>query len=236
MSFDKRWIVVTCGLAITVVIAVVALRARDQATEAIAPGQPSASPASSPSPSRNLPVAGGDTLAIARVVAAQQALQRADASLRTANFALSEPDIPPRKPVWSTVADDESVQPPMQLNPAIENAQVVRLPTPEMLEKTPGDRITIPMPGGESLAVTVEDANRLPNGDYSWRGYVDGEGDDFPVVFTVGKNSAFATITSWEGSYTMESVGGVGWLYKNIIDGGEDSIPGPAGDAVSRYS
>lgn len=173
--------------------------------------------------------------AVARAVAAEQALARAQTALKSANFALSTPEIPPRKPVWSTAVEDNEM-PQVQLSPQIEHAEVVRLPDPASLEKAPGDRLTVPLFDGRSLAVTVEDASRLPNGDYSWRGYVDGEGDDFPVIFTVGKNSAFATITSWEGSYTMESVGGVGWLYKNIIDRGEDAVLAPVDEETSRYN
>lgn len=172
---------------------------------------------------------GGTDTAIARAVAVQQALQRSEQALRAADQTLSAPDIPERGVVWSSV-NDSLQTPALALNPQVSHAEVVRLPEPRTLERLPGDRLTVPLPEGRSLAVTVEEATRLPNGDYSWRGNVDGEGDDFPVIFTMGKNSAFATITSWDGSYTMESVGGVGWLYRNIVDPGEDSIPVPAGD------
>lgn len=172
---------------------------------------------------------GGSDMAIARAVAAQQALQQAEQALQASNEVMSAPEIPASAVVWSAV-NDVTEAPALALNPQITQAEVVRLPALQDLEKVPGDRLTVPLPEGRSLAVTVEDASRMPNGDYTWRGYVDGEGDDFPVIFTLGKNSAFATITSWEGSYTMESVGGVGWLYRNITDPGEDSVPAPAGD------
>ena len=54
-----------------------------------------------------------------------------------------------------------------------------------------------------------------PNGDYSWRGYLDGYGTDYPVVMTYGANSVFATVTTPKGSYTLVSVSGSGWIYKN---------------------
>lgn len=172
--------------------------------------------------------------AIARAVAAQQALQRSEQALQAADQALMAPEIPERGVVWSS-PEDPLEAPALALNPQVSHAEVVRLSEPHLLEKMPGDRLTVPLPEGRSLAVTVEEATRLPNGDYSWRGYVDGEGDDFPVIFTLGKNSAFATITSWEGSYTMESVGGVGWLYRSIVDPGEDSIPAPAGGDIPHH-
>lgn len=165
---------------------------------------------------------------ILRIADAEQAMRQADQALKAAHYAYSEPDLPERKQVWSAVSDGSEV-PPLELNPQITHAEVIRLPEADLLEKNPGDRLSIPLLEGRSLAVTVEEASRLPNGDYSWRGYVEGEEDDFPVIFTVGKNSAFATITSWEGSYTMESVGGVGYLYRNIVDRGEDAIVVPDG-------
>lgn len=172
--------------------------------------------------------------ATAQLAQGQEAFARAQAALKHANYAFSTPDIPVRETVWS-VADAAVEMPTLQLNPQIVHAEAIRLPASEALEKTPGDRLTLPLLDGNSLAVTVETSARLPNGDYSWRGYVDGEGDDFPVIFTVGENSAFATITSLEGSYTMESVGGVGWLYRNIVDRGEDAIIAPVDD-VATYN
>jgi hypothetical protein len=163
-----------------------------------------------------------------RMADAERAMRQADQALKAAHYAYSEPDLPDRKQVWTSVSDGSEV-PPLELNPQITHAEVIRLPEADLLEKNPGDRLSIPLLEGRSLAVTVEEASRLPNGDYSWRGYVEGEEDDFPVIFTVGKNSAFATITSWEGSYTMESVGGVGYLYRNIVDRGEDAIAVPDG-------
>jgi hypothetical protein len=185
---------------------------------------------SNPMASSAMAPAGMDSdLAIARAVAAQQSMLAAERALQAANDVLSAPEIPERAMIW-TAAGDEGDLPTLALNADIPHAEVVHLPEPQALEKVPGDRLSVPLIGGRMLAVTVEEAARLPSGDYTWRGYVDGEGDDFPVIFTVGKNSAFATITSWEGSYTMESIDGVGWLYRNIVDRGEDSVPAPAGE------
>lgn len=164
-----------------------------------------------------------------------EALAKAKTALHKANHVYDSPEIPRRSSVWDVVEEDLEL-PMLQLNPQIGHSEVVRLPDPEQLEKTPGDRLTVPLLNGNSVAVTVETSKRMPNGDYSWKGYVDGEGDDFPVVFTIGKNSAFATITSLEGSYTMEAVGGVGWLYKNIVDRGEDSIQTPAEDFAPQFN
>jgi hypothetical protein len=61
----------------------------------------------------------------------------------------------------------------------------------------------------------VQSTTTNPNGDYTWSGHLQGHGTDYPVVMTYGEHSIFATITTPEGSYTMESIDGLGWLYKN---------------------
>lgn len=80
---------------------------------------------------------------------------------------------------------------------------------------TAGEQVSLSLPGGEELVVNVETSHENPNGDYSWRGHLDRLGSDYPVVVTYGANSVFATITTPNGSYTLESVNGSGWIYKN---------------------
>ena len=71
------------------------------------------------------------------------------------------------------------------------------------------------MLGGEEYVVQVEKVTTFQNGSMSWQGHLDGYGDQYPVVLTKGKATTFATITTPEGSFTMESVNGAGWIYKN---------------------
>ncbi len=78
-----------------------------------------------------------------------------------------------------------------------------------------GQQTSVMLPGGERLQVNVETSATNPNGDYTWRGHLDGHGDEYPVVMTYGGNSVFATVTTPKGSYTLESVNGSGWIYKN---------------------
>lgn len=219
MRFEPRWALFAGVVLCVPLVATLVMRdplGAPQQQEPVAFEPPLASPLQRPKSDAD----------ILRIADAERAMRQADQALKAAHYAYSEPDLPDRKQVWSPVSDGSEV-PPLELNPHITHAEVIRLPEADLLEKNPGDRLSIPLLDGRSLAVTVEDASRLPNGDYSWRGYVEGEEDDFPVIFTVGKNSAFATITSWEGSYTMESVGGVGYLYRNIVNRGEDAIAVP---------
>lgn len=78
-----------------------------------------------------------------------------------------------------------------------------------------GEQVLLPMLHGKNVVAIVESAVNLANGDYSWSGHLHGHGSDYPVVMTYGERSVFATITTPDGSYTMESTDGVGWLYKN---------------------
>lgn len=77
----------------------------------------------------------------------------------------------------------------------------------------PGEQLTLPLPDGDSIQVTVAKSTRLENGDYSWSGHLDG--NDYPVVMTYGAGLAFATITTPKGSYSLEARDGNGWVYKN---------------------
>lgn len=79
----------------------------------------------------------------------------------------------------------------------------------------PGERVALELPEGVLVNATVISSNENPNGDYSWRGYLDGYGTDYPVVMTYSANSVFATVTTPKGSYTLVSVSGSGWIYKN---------------------
>jgi len=68
---------------------------------------------------------------------------------------------------------------------------------------------------GEKVVANVEASVMNPNGDYTWRGHLQGYGDSYPVVVTYGATSMMATITTPAGSYSMTTVNGLGWLYKN---------------------
>jgi hypothetical protein len=100
-----------------------------------------------------------------------------------------------------------SVYRPVQLNPHPTDMPVV------------GEQVTLPLFNGKKYVAEVQNTAVSANGDYSWRGHLTGLGegqqDSYPVVMTYGEHSIFATITTPEGAYTLESVDGLGWLYKN---------------------
>ncbi len=96
-----------------------------------------------------------------------------------------------------------SVYRPVQLNPHPTDLPIV------------GEQVTLPMFNGKKFVADVQTTSVSANGDYTWRGHLTGQGDSYPVVMTYGEHSTFATITTPDGAYTLESVDGLGWLYKN---------------------
>jgi len=78
-----------------------------------------------------------------------------------------------------------------------------------------GTQVQFSLPEGEQFSATVEKVQVSGSGSRSWSGHLDGFGNSYPVIFTSGNNTGFATITTPNGSYTLESVNGSGWIYKN---------------------
>lgn len=120
----------------------------------------------------------------------------------------------PAQASWK-MASVKAETPSIPLNERISDYAIVELPQKLIVFPVAGEQISLPLLHGKSYAAMVESVSHLPNGDYSWSGHLQGYGTDYPVVMTYGEHSVFATITTPEGSYTMESVNGLGWLYKN---------------------
>jgi len=125
-----------------------------------------------------------------------------------AEKSLAAPD------AWST-GDTNSSTPKMPLPAGVSVYEPISVDMENPKYPEPGEQRTMTMPGGERLQVNVENKATNPNGDYTWRGHLEGHGDEYPVVMTYGNNSVFATVTTPNGSYTLVSVDGSGWIYKN---------------------
>lgn len=116
--------------------------------------------------------------------------------------------------MWG-VASIKDPEPSIKLNERVVEYQAVHLGSKESLIPSVGQEVTLPLLHGEILNVKVEAVENLSNGDVSWSGHFMIDGDSYPVVMTLGDNSSFATITTPKGSYSLESLNGSGWLYKN---------------------
>ncbi len=147
------------------------------------------------------------------LVRAQQALQTPAAKSVSEPATASQPTM--IVPDAWRMADSSTATPAMPLPDAVSIYEPVAVDMETLVYPEPGQQTSVTLPGGERLQVNVKLGTTNPNGDYTWRGHLDGHGDEYPVVMTYGGNSVFATVTTPTGSYTLESVNGSGWIYKN---------------------
>lgn len=168
--------------------------------------------------SQALPSASGNppntsTLPKANAGVVERTPSGADTPASNATDTPNQPDseVPPQ-PAWRISQDNA---PSIPLPEGIVDYEPVAVDMESPAYPQPGQRVSLGLPGDEVVNATVKTANENPNGDYSWRGYLDGYGTDYPVIMTYGANSVFATITTPKGSYTLESINGSGWVYKN---------------------
>lgn len=164
------------------------------------------SPADNPLLAQSAELMAAAEQALASAQAVTEPLPPAANSSAAAQVAASSP--------WQLAAADM----PMPGMPLAEGVSVyepvaVDMENPDF--PVPGDQLSLALPGGESVVVTVSSASTLGNGDYSWSGHLQGSGSDYPVVMTYGADAVFASITTPQGSYSLESVNGSGWIYKN---------------------
>ena len=161
-----------------------------------------------------------DPAANSELASANRELARAQQALQTpAGKSMSEPASASQPTMivpdaWR-MADSSAATPVMPLPDAVSIYEPVAVDMETLVYPEPGQQTSVTLPGGERLQVNVKLGTTNPNGDYTWRGHLDGHGDEYPVVMTYGSNSVFATVTTPAGSYTLESVNGSGWIYKN---------------------
>jgi hypothetical protein len=121
---------------------------------------------------------------------------------------------PSANPSWQ-MGGVKSTTPKIPLSEKIVDYAIVEIEQHPAQFPATGEQVNLPMLNGQQLVANVQSTTTNPNGDYTWSGHLQGYGTDYPVVMTYGEHSIFATITTPEGSYTMESLDGLGWLYKN---------------------
>ncbi|WP_163833588.1 hypothetical protein [Spartinivicinus ruber] len=127
-------------------------------------------------------------------------------------------------PVWETnyTTDAES----LPLDKRITEKQSVQVDNEPLENKQVGNKLSFDLPGGYQVAATINQVTHSQTGATILSGHLDGHGDRYPVVVTSGTNSSFATITTPQGSYSMEAVEGKGIVYKNIP---VEQLNGPGG-------
>lgn len=112
------------------------------------------------------------------------------------------------------ISEVVSQQNSISLNEHITVSEPVAIDGQQIAAVTTGDRVELPLPGGASYTAVVNRVVVNSDGETSWSGYVEGHGQDYPVTFTIGEQNSFATVTTPEGLYAMETSHGMGWVYK----------------------
>lgn len=133
---------------------------------------------------------------------------------QTAVAAVKSATQTPATSSWQ-MGDIKTQTPKITLSEKISAYAIVELEQHPASFPAVGEQIQLPMLNGQKVVANIQSIATSPNGDYTWAGHLDGYGDEYPIVMTYGEHSIFATITTPEGSYTMESLDGLGWLYKN---------------------
>jgi len=160
------------------------------------------------------PVLNPELFGPAEMLAERDVLRNAEAVLaELERLELADQPVIETQSPWALASAGDSLDPSIPLNSQIREYEAVK--QSESFFPAPGDKVQMPLPDGDTVSVLVAEQRVSSNGDLSWSGYLEGHADDYPVVVTVGSNSSFATITSPNGSYSMESVNGTGWVYKN---------------------
>lgn len=149
-------------------------------------------------------------------------LTQANTAIAEAEAALAEATAEPNEEsqehnvdnrTWALNKDDD--QPATSPYPKVSVFSPVRLnPHPEKMPTT-GEQVQLPLPGGETITANVENTQTTETGEYIWSGHLANHDSDYPIVMTYGENSTFATITTPNGSYTMEAINGKGTIFKN---------------------
>jgi hypothetical protein len=169
------------------------------------------------SESHNLPV--DDARQLSPSVPQNLSVEHSHAAIKNTK-PLNTPELPVEseskkniveKPAWKL---NNNIQPAMSLAPEIIIYEPVEIEHQDLYPQ-PGERLALPLPKADTVIVKIESSEIHSNGDYTWSGHLQGYGNDYPVVTTYGKQSTFSTITTPQGSYTLEVVNGQGWIYKN---------------------
>ena len=82
----------------------------------------------------------------------------------------------------------------------------------EMLSLSPGDEVTLAVPGGGTHALVFQMAQSHGDGIESWVGYVKSRGNDNRVILTTGPSGSYGVIDTPEGSYRIVPGNGHDWL------------------------
>lgn len=109
----------------------------------------------------------------------------------------------------------------------IEFIRAIALTDDALGQAQPGDVVSLSLPDGRTLQARVTGTALQAGGRRNWQGEVEVEGEPYPVNFTFGKETAFGFIGTPQGSFTLETLRGQGWIYMTppLDDSHTDALP-----------
>lgn len=126
------------------------------------------------------------------------------------------------------------------------SVHAVEVPSARLRNAKKGERVALSLPNGRFVAVH-DNRFEHDNGDVTWVGYLDGHGDDYRVIVTLGDTGAIGRIVTPDGAYNLEQEAGAEWLVdieaSGLTHGGaeDDGLDGsvlaqnlPSDGAVAR--
>ncbi len=114
---------------------------------------------------------------------------------------------------WGRLDSALSTAPDL-LEDEIEFKQAISFRREALTDLPIGKVLELELTHHRSVSAVVKNKRIFTNGDISWGGHLEGYGDRYPVVITVGKKSSFGTITTPEGEFALEVYGDNGWIYE----------------------
>jgi hypothetical protein len=115
----------------------------------------------------------------------------------------------------------------------------IDLPSARLKAMKKGERIALSLPDGQFSAVH-DNRFEHDNGDVTWVGRLDGQGDDYRVIVTLGQAGAIGRIVTPNGAYNLELEEGAEWLVdidaSGLAHGGSEDDGLDGGMAVGQES
>ncbi|NVJ50108.1 MAG: hypothetical protein HWE13_00415 [Gammaproteobacteria bacterium] len=110
-------------------------------------------------------------------------------------------------------------------HPKVLQFDAIALDAEAILLAEAGERLELPVTADQKLQGQVANNTIDRRGNVVVTGYLEGYGDRYPFIITHGEQSTFAMVTSPQGSFSIETVNGIGWVYQNPSEE-ELSAPG----------
>lgn len=119
----------------------------------------------------------------------------------------------------NAIGSEPTLPPPVRSD--IEFITSIALTDDSLGQAQPGDVVNLSLPDGRVLQTRVTHRELQAGGRCTWQGEVEVGDTTYPVNFTFGKETVFGLIGTPEGSFTLETLQGRGWIYMTPPSNGD---------------